>query len=230
MQALAGQPDALAVGDALGDLHRQRAARGKRDRARRAVEGILERDLDRRALVLARVAAEAAHVAHVEAAAATTAAKRCAATEQRREEIGKIRPAASATTTTATEAARATAAAAREMLFPLRRRLEILPGLPVGAELVVGLALLRIRQDLVGLVGFLEPVFRALRLVLVRVELLREFSVRALDVLRRSIAANTENLVVVLEFHERCQPERARIPGVARKGSRAGRDPALRSG
>src|SRR6185503_14742719 len=102
---------------------------------------------------------------------------------------------------TGLEPATATAKAApAEVRLPARRWREILAGLPVRAELVVGLALLRVGQDLVGLVGLLEPVLGALRLVLVRMVLARELSVRALDVLRGSVAADTEDPVVILVF------------------------------
>src|SRR5207249_3702571 len=99
------------------------------------------------------------------AAHATRVIERAAAAEQRREEVREI--------TADVEAARATACAtaAREVLLPAGRRRKVLSLFPVRAELVIGLALLRIRQNLVRLVGFLEPVLGTLGLVLVGVEL-----------------------------------------------------------
>src|SRR3546814_17424883 len=57
------------------------------------------------------------------------------------------------------------------------------------------------RSHFVRFVDFLEAIFRAFCLVLVRVEFTRQFAIGTLDLLSRSRAGDTENLVVVLVFH-----------------------------
>src|SRR5438034_7272034 len=70
--------------------------------------------------------------------------------------------------------------------------------LPLGADRVVALALLRIGEDLVGLVDLFEGFFGASALVDVRVVLARELAVGLLDVLGRGVLRNAKDLVVVL--------------------------------
>ena len=73
---------------------------------------------------------------------------------------------------------------------------------PVGAELVVLLALLRIAEDLVRLVDLLE--LRLGRLVAgvhVGMMLAGELAVRLLDLFLRRALGDAERLVIVLEFH-----------------------------
>ena len=53
---------------------------------------------------------------------------------------------------------RIAAAAELEAGVPVRRRAKVLPGLPVWAELIVGGALLRVLEHLVGLADLLEPI------------------------------------------------------------------------
>src|SRR5690606_23131678 len=127
-RALAGQADALAFGNPLGDTHVEGAGAGQDaaigaklgnvqgDGLGRAPVGILQRDLDAGHLILAT---------HPKTASAGSA--RPASPEQRLEEIAEL--------------ADAEVAAEGEALLPARRRPKLLPRLPVGAELVVGLAL-----------------------------------------------------------------------------------------
>ena len=93
------------------------------------------------------------------------------------------------------------AAAELEALVPIGRRAEILPLLPVGAELVVGGALFRILQNLVGLTQFLEFRLGARLLVDIGVKRARQLAIGALDVVLRGVALNAEDLVVVPIFH-----------------------------
>ena len=81
---------------------------------------------------------------------------------------------------------RETATRELETLVPVRRGLEILTGLPIGAELVIGDAFFRVLENFVGLAGFLEFLFRVGFLVDVRVQFARKFAIGTLDlVLRR---------------------------------------------
>src|SRR6185312_16283571 len=73
---------------------------------------------------------------------------------------------------------------------------------PVGAELVVLAALLRIAQDLVGLVDLLEASLgRFVAGVHIRMMLAGELPVRLLQFLVRRRLRHSECLVVILEFH-----------------------------
>ena len=71
------------------------------------------------------------------------------------------------------------------------------------AERVVGLAALRVRQDLVGLVDLLEPGVGRRVLAHVRVPLLGELAERALDLGLRRPTGDAEHLVVVALRHHR---------------------------
>src|SRR5207253_7157278 len=73
--------------------------------------------------------------------------------------------------------------------------------LPVGAEGVVALALLRIRENFVGLADFFEPLASVLRLGDVGVVLAGEPPVGGLDGLIVGVLVDAEGPVVVLEFH-----------------------------
>src|SRR3546814_6608951 len=70
-----------------------------------------------------------------------------------------------------------------------------------GTGFFIGLAFLCVAEHFVRFVDFLEAIFRAFCLVLVRVEFTRQFAIGTLDLLSRSRAGDTENLVVVLVFH-----------------------------
>src|SRR5207244_3481037 len=85
--------------------------------------------------------------------------------------------------------------------FPARRRGEISARLPVLAELVVALTLLRIGEDCIGLPDILKFLFRGgVARVDVGVILTRQLAVGFLDVVLRRGARNAEGLVVVLEL------------------------------
>ena len=73
-----------------------------------------------------------------------------------------------------------------------------LDAFPVGAELVVFRPLLRVAEDLVGLVDQLEAVGGLGVLVDVRVELARQPAIGGLDLLLGRGPSDTEGLVVVL--------------------------------
>src|SRR5262245_24583655 len=76
--------------------------------------------------------------------------------------------------------------------FPARRRGKISTRLPVLAELVIALALLRIGEDLIGLSDLLEFLFRAfIAKVDVRVILARQLAVGFLNVVRSRSARNS---------------------------------------
>src|SRR5690606_6103842 len=95
---------------------------------------------------------------------------------------------------------RAAAAAAAGGL-PSGRGAAVLPGLPVGAELVVAAAGLRVFQDGVGLADLLEALLGAGLFIDVGVVLTGEFAVGALDLVLGSVPLDAEHLVVVLIFH-----------------------------
>ena len=87
--------------------------------------------------------------------------------------------------------------------IPVGWRTEVLAGLPVRAELIVGGALVGLAQDLVGLADFLELAFGAGILVHVGMEFARQLAVRALDLVLGRGPLDPEYLVVVLVFHAR---------------------------
>src|SRR5204863_8274695 len=116
--------------------------------------------------------------------------------EQRLEEIARIEALGTAERTSRAEGPALTAAKL-EAGVPVRWRLEILAGLPVAAHLVVRRALLRILEDLVGLVDFLEARLRVRHLADVGVVLASELAVRWLDVVLRRAARRAQCLVVV---------------------------------
>src|SRR4030095_7607212 len=70
--------------------------------------------------------------------------------------------------------------------------------LPLRTDRVIPLALLRVGEDLVGLVDLLEALLRLGLLVDVRMVLARELAGRLLDLLGARILRDAECLVVVL--------------------------------
>src|SRR6202008_3344743 len=95
-------------------------------------------------------------------------------------------------TRAAPRAARARPAAAElESAAPVRRRTELLPGLPVAPELIVRGALLRIPEHLVRLLHFLEALLGVLLLADVRVEFARQPPVGRLQFLGSGRALHT---------------------------------------
>ena len=85
------------------------------------------------------------------------------------------------------------AAAELEALIPVGRRTEILALLPVGAELVIGGALLGVLEHLVGFARILELRLGTRFLVDVGVEGARELAVGALDLLACGVAWDAEH-------------------------------------
>jgi len=137
MRGLAGKADGLAGSHALGNAHAQGAG-ADGDVARGAVVGVFQSDGELGALIL-RGALEAS-IRTVEPAGG--------AAEQGRKEVGKIGAAGVAAAEAG--ASTPTAAAAETARIPAGRRSEALTRTPVGAELVVSLALLRIAEDIVA--------------------------------------------------------------------------------
>jgi len=76
--------------------------------------------------------------------------------------------------------------------------------LPVGSQLVVALAFVRVGEDLVGFVDLLEAVF-GLFLVgafgHVGMETARQFAKRRFDLLGRSRASDLQGFVIVFKFY-----------------------------
>src|SRR5690606_9817576 len=174
-----------------------------------AAERLFQRDLD----LGTRVEAAAA-----KAAASRAAAEAAEPAEQRLEEIA-VHPGARL---------------GLEIEMPVRRRTELLALFPAAAELVVRGALLRIAKHLVSLVHFLEALLGVRLLADVRVVLAGEAPVRPLDVVRRRIASDAHDRVVILEFHSssrrRCflddpRPSNLRAPGAALRIHRKTRAP-----
>src|SRR3990170_3932687 len=103
---------------------------------------------------------------------------------------------------------------------------EVLPVDPAAlvglVHLVVARALLRVAQDLVGLIDLLEFLFRAGGLVYVGVGLARQALVGAADRLGVRRPLDPEGPVVVLELHRRARPPRrrpaSRLPSDAHAG------------
>src|SRR5688572_10454987 len=100
--------------------------------------------------------------------------------------------------------------------LPLGRWLKVLSCFPVFAELIVRGPLFRILQDLVRFLHFLESRFGVFLLADIRVIFASQASVGALDIVLRCIAGDSENFVIVLEFHrtDACPTAVAmRVPG-----------------
>src|SRR5262245_1316103 len=96
---------------------------------------------------------------------------------------------------------------------PSRRRREIGPGLPVGAELIVAFAFFRIGEDFVGLTDLLELFFRRFVVgINVRMVFAREFAIRLLNLVRGRCARDAQSLVIVVKLY--CHKQ-----GLAGRGS-----------
>src|SRR2546428_6826237 len=199
-KAWPGEPDALPVADAPGDL----AARPSRAAAvlARDLDGALgplvrlgERDLDLGLHVLARSRARsrarprpAEQIVGVGESAVADVAEQC---PEEVREPGRV----------GAEGIRAGRPVVHAMEPPPATRLTAHArgvALPVRTHGVVALALGGIAEDLVGLVDLLEPALRLRLLVDVRVVLARELAVRLLDVLGGGVLSHPEDLVVVL--------------------------------
>src|SRR5690606_12629214 len=190
--ALGRQPDTAPVRDTgrNADVQRARALHDApgmidfrdrdRQRLRRAVIGLLERQCDRRLIVLAPGR---------ERERAAAAGAEAGLTEQALEEIAEG------------AGAGRTGAAEMKMLLPVRRRPELLTSLPIRAERVVRGPLLGVAQDLVGLADLLEALLGVRLLADVRVILARKAAVGALDLVLRRVPGDAHDLVVVLVLH-----------------------------
>ena len=122
----------------------------------------------------------------------------CLLAEEHLEEVGesggaagKLRAAAEALETL--EAGESTGATGRSA--------GLLALLPIGAELVVFGPLVGVFEYLIGLGNLFEAGFRALLFAHVGMVLARQLPIGLLDLLRRSVARHTQNLVVILEIH-----------------------------
>src|SRR3990172_1098150 len=103
-----------------------------------------------------------------------------------------------------------------ELPAPVRRRLKLLPGL-MPPQLVVGGALFRILEGLIGVGDLLKSFLADWILGHVRVILVRQFAVGLLDRIGVGIARYTEDLVVVLLFHLSLLKREPRIPAIAQE-------------
>jgi hypothetical protein len=95
---------------------------------------------------------------------------------------------------------RKTLAGKLEAGIPVRRRTEILARLIAASQLVIGGALLRVREHGVGLVDLLHVQLGIRLLGNVRVILARELAEGLLEIVRRDIARHPQGLVI-LELH-----------------------------
>ena len=164
--------------------------RGDRDGHLRALDGLLERQRDRRL----QVAAALGHGLRAHAAAAP-AARGVEDPGQDVREGAEVGPGGAA----------AGGSAAAERPGPAED----------AAAAVVALALLRIAEHVVGLGDLLEALLGAGVLVRVRVVLARELAVGLLDLVLRGLAVDAQRLVVVARARHRPTPPRRRGPGAA---------------
>ena len=85
--------------------------------------------------------------------------------------------------------------------LPSRRRRKISSGLPIRSKLVIVLALVRVGEDFVGLLDFLELVLSSLVVgVDVGVILSRKLPVRLLDLVRARGSSDSERFVIILKL------------------------------
>src|SRR5690606_35141006 len=140
--------------------------------------------------------------------ARTSSTSSCSAAKQRREEVA--------------EAAFLIAERGGEfeVLTPIRWRPEFLALAPVAAKLIVRGALLRIFQDLVRFLHFLEASFRVLLLAHVRMIFARKPAIDALQLVLADVAGDAHDLVVVLVLrHGEITPRAQPLGGVGRVAS-----------
>ena len=175
---------------------RRDLGRAQFERARATTVRVLEVDLDARDVVLAggcKAAPGAAAAGRLETVCAT---KRAPRSKQLRKEVTEV----SARTGRATTPF---AASRRELeaFAPVGRRAKFLPLAMIGAELVVGRALLRILEDGVGLLQVLEARLGMRVLADVGMKPAGKLAVCALDVVLARVARDTHDRVVILELH-----------------------------
>src|SRR5208337_1721644 len=131
------------------------------------------------------------------AAASATASRAPAAAEKLREEIAEV-AAAEVRAPAASRAGRGLLPSVAAHHLFLRHAM-----LPVGAKLVVLLALVGVTDDLVGLIQFLEFSLGFLVVGIdVGMELAGELAIGALDLRVARLAINSENFVVVAKVHQ----------------------------
>ena len=205
-----------AVGLELGTLELEHPGR--------APEGFLEIDFDARVMIAPRPAA--------------LRGKRRAAAEERREELAEVLLAQAAVLARAkapraraapSRATRARPAVARELeaAAPVRRWTKLLAGFPLAAELVVRGALLGILEHFVGLLHFLEARLGVRLLAHVGVVLVSEPAIGLPDLVGARGALDSEDLVVVTEFHGEGNSSRGASCAVAAAGPGPSRGYAL---
>src|SRR5579863_5943515 len=93
---------------------------------------------------------------------------------------------------------------------PIRRRLELLSGAIVFAELIIGRALFGALEHLISLADFLEACLGILLFADVRMIFAGKLAVGLLDLRVSRIARHAHHVVIILEFH--------RSPGISRRG------------
>src|SRR5690606_21094619 len=197
--ALAGQPDRLPGADAPGHLHVQLAAVEGDAHAVAAVDR-----LQRHRQLGAGIAARLRATGRARAARTGTLAR-----EQALEEIAEA--AAGAAADVAEDLVEVEAGAVEAA----RRRMELLAGaVAARAQLVVGRALLRVAQRLVGLAHGLELLLRVRLLAHVRVVLAGQPAVGRADLGLARAGLDPEDRVVILELHATTLLAPRRRPGL----------------
>ena len=199
--ALAAQADLLAFDHAPGDLDIERAVFGdhmagrvepcaaQADVALGAVEGIEQVELDLGVVIGAALGLGFTPVASCTACAAAPMA---GAAEQLFEEVAVVLAGAGT----------ARAIGELETGVPVGRGAEVALAGGLVAQRVIGDALLGIGQHGLGFVELGHAGLRVGFLADVRVVLARQLAVGLLDLVRGGGLRHTENLVVVLEFHD----------------------------
>ena len=194
--ALSRQADALAAGHTARDLDLQIAQPAGKAAVRivfgdaqlqskgGTVECVLEADLDPGVMILSTTGDTPA------TGEAGTAMIRTLS-EQALEEIRKA----------ATSGIGRTATGKLEPGIPTRWRPEILAGAPVLAQLVVGRALFRVPEHLVGLTELLEAALGIRLFADIRVIFARQLAVGALDLVLRRFAGHAHHRIVVFVVH-----------------------------
>src|SRR5678815_3554206 len=89
-----------------------------------------------------------------------------------------------------------------DIAFPLWRRGELGSTFPVGTQLIVFRALLRVAKHFIGFLDFLELVLRLLVVgVQIRMIFSRQLAVGRLDIFFLRIARYAQSFVVITEFY-----------------------------
>src|SRR5680860_1061068 len=186
--ALTGQPNALTRRGAGRQPHIQRLAVFETQTLAGALKGLFERDFQARLLIRAH----GLETACLEAPRSRSLRKPAAA-EQGFEEVAEAAAPRSRPETACGMTARG--------VLPARRRAEILPSAPVGAELIVSPAFFGIAQHFVGFAQLLETLLRVRLLADIRVIFARQPPIVLLYLLRSGFAIHPEDLVIIFVFH-----------------------------